>query len=266
MSRPGSTRGSTDRASHGRSTLGIAVAVAAFAAALLLQPRMSHAADHPAVSTQMAGVWLPDGRRSGRLPRDWPLNPSAKKAADDYMAAYGPIDPEVDDANVSCLPEPHPYSMRLIAQYPMELLFTPDRVTFFFEIYGGIRRIAMSPLPAADPLPTVMGHSVGRWEGDVLVVETTRIRKEGAGRFSGYPPSSNARRIVERFSIGTDAEGRKQLRNEMTIHDPVVLTQPVTVNMLYKWSPDIEVGEYLCQQDIWDQNLQGQPSSVPWRK
>ena len=35
--------------------------------------------------------------------------------------------------------------------------------------------------------------------------------------------------------------------------------------MIYKWSPDIEVGEYLCQQDIWDQNLQGSPSSVPWR-
>jgi len=36
--------------------------------------------------------------------------------------------------------------------------------------------------------------------------------------------------------------------------------------MRYKWSPDIFVGEYLCQQDIWDQNLQGSPSTVPWRK
>ena len=66
--------------------------------------------------------------------------------------------------------------------------------------------------------------------------------------------------------MGRDENGQKQLRNQITIHDPVVLTQPVTVNMLYKWSPDIEVGEYLCQQDIWDQNLQGSPSTVPWRQ
>ena len=52
----------------------------------------------------------------------------------------------------------------------------------------------------------------------------------------------------------------------MTIHDPVVLTAPVKMQMFYKWSPDIEVGEYLCQQDIWDQNVQGSPSSVPWRQ
>ncbi len=66
--------------------------------------------------------------------------------------------------------------------------------------------------------------------------------------------------------LGKNPEGRKELRNEITIHDPVVLTAPVTMRMAYKWSPDIEVGEYLCQQDIWDQNLQGSPSTVPWRK
>ena len=223
-------------------------------------------APHPAVAEEMAGVWLPDSRASSRAPARWPLNAEAQAAADSYQQRYGPIDPRVDDPNVSCLPEPHPYSMRLLAQYPFELLFTPARATFFHEIYGGIRRIEFDARRVgSDVLPSVMGTSVGRWEGDTLVVETTGIRKEGFGRMSGSTPSSAARRIVERITLGRDAAGNKQLRNELTIHDPVVLTEPVTIRMAYKWSPDIEVGEYLCQQDIWDQNIQGSPSSVPWR-
>ena len=225
------------------------------------------AADHPAVARDMAGVWLPDGRHSERLPKDWPLTPAAKQAADLYQQKYGPIDPTVDDANASCIPESFPYGMRLIAQYPFEILFTPGRVTMFFEIYGSIRRIALDGRRVpADALPSAMGRSVGHWDGDTLVIETTRVRKEGYGRYSGNPPMSSARRFVERISLGKDPEGRKQLRDEITIEDPLVLTRPVTVRMLYKWSPDIEVGEYLCQQDIWDQNLQGSPSSVPWRQ
>jgi len=234
-------------------------------ASLVLAPAAS--AQHPPVARDMAGVWLPDSRNSDRLPREMPLTPEARKSADDYQRRYGPIDPTVDDANASCIPESFPYGMRLIAQYPFELLFTPDRVTVFFEVFGGVRRIELNPRAAPpDALPTAMGRSVGHWDGDTLVVETTRVRKTGAGLFSGDPPVGLGRRFVERFSVGKDADGHKQLRDEITIHDPGVLAQPVKILMRYKWSPDIEVGEYLCQQDIWDQNVQGSPSSVPWRQ
>jgi hypothetical protein len=225
------------------------------------------AADAAGAAREMAGVWLPDGKRSGRLPGQWPLTPAARQAADRYQQQYGPIDPTVDDANVSCIPESMPYPMRLIAQYPFEILFTPGRVTFFFEVYGSIRRVFLDPREApADALPTAMGRSTGHWEGGALVIETTRIRRQGFGPFSGNPPESSRRRIIERLTLDRTSEGRKQLRNDITIEDPAVLTQPVTLRMIYKWSPDIEVGEYLCQQDIWDQTQQGSPSSVPWRK
>jgi hypothetical protein len=221
----------------------------------------------PAVAREMAGVWLPDSRRSGRLPQEWPLRPEATAARDSYRAEYGPVDPTVDDASASCIPETLPYHVRLIAQYPFEVLFTPGRMTIFFEIYGSVRRIPIgAPAPVLEALPSAMGRSRGHWEGDTLVVETTNLRRDGAGLPQRDPPVSNARRMVERWSMGSDENGQKQLRNQITIHDPVVLTQPVTINMFYKWSPDIEVGEYLCQQDIWDQNLQGSPSTVPWRQ
>jgi hypothetical protein len=220
---------------------------------------------HPAVAREMAGVWLPDSHRSDR-PK-WSFNEAARKATERFNAQYGPIDPTLDDANASCIPESMPYPMRLIAQYPFEILFTPGRLTMFFEVFGTVRRVPIGPhKPVLEALPTAMGHSTGHWEGDTLVIETDRIRRTGAGAPFGDPPISNARRIVERLSIGVDPGGRKELRNDITIHDPFVLTAPMTMHMAYKWSPDIEVGEYLCQQDIWDQNLQGSPSKVPWRQ
>lgn len=225
----------------------------------------AEATPHPAVAREMAGVWLPDSHRSDRP--QWSLNEAARKAAERYNAQYGPVDPTIDDANASCIPESMPYPMRLIAQYPFEILFTPGRLTMFFEVFGNVRRVPIGPRkPVLEALPSAMGHSVGHWEGETLVIETGRIRRTGAGAPFGDPPISNARRIVERLSMGLDPNGRKELRNEITIHDPFVLTAPMTMHMAYKWSPDIEVGEYLCQQDIWDQNLQGSPSKVPWRQ
>jgi hypothetical protein len=232
--------------------------------AALVAPALSAA--HPPVAREMAGVWLPDSKRSERPPR-LPLRLEAAESREKWLAEYGPVDPTVDDTNASCIAEAMPWPVRLIAQYPFEVLFTPDRVTVFHEVFGSLRRIPIGTARNTfDTLPSAMGTSIGRWEGDTLVVETRNIRREGMGKPSGDAPASNSRRIVERWTMGKDEAGNKQLRNELTIIDPVVLTEPVKYAMRYKWSPDISVGEYLCQQDIWDQNLLGSPSSVPWRK
>jgi hypothetical protein len=247
-----------------RALPGALCAAAALAALLVLGS--ATAAEPQTAARDFSGVWLPDGKHSERLPRQWPLTPAAQAAADAYQALHGPIDPTVDDANASCIPEPFPYAMRLIAQYPFEIVMTARQVTLLFEIYGGVRRIHLDGRrPPPELLPTTMGFSTGHWDGDTLVVETSHVKTEGAGPFTGSPPRSSARRFIERISLGKDTNGKKQLRDEITIHDPTVLSKPVQLTMLYKWSPDIEVGEYLCQQDIWDQHIQGHPSSVPWR-
>ncbi len=238
----------------------VACVVAFVAMATLAQ------AQGTAPAPDFSGVWLPDSRLSGRMPPELPLTPAARRALQDYASDYLPIDPTLDDANVSCIPEPFPYGMRLIAQYPFEVVMTPGQVTIFFEVFGGVRRIYVDGRrPPPELLPTTLGYSVGHWEGATLVVETTHVKNEAPGPLAGNPPVSMARRFVERISLGTDAQGRRQLRDEITIHDAAVLATPVVIPMVYKWSPDIEVGEYLCQQDIWDQNIQGNPSSVPWR-
>lgn len=240
------------------------LATAALWALLGLLPLAVTAAQDP---RDLSGVWLPDSRRSERLSSNLPYTDAAREAMRRYAAQHEPIDPTVDDANASCLPEPMPYGMRLFAQYPFEILMTPQRVTIFFEIYGAVRRIHLDGRRAPpEMLPTTQGFSTGRWEGNELVIETSHVKVDGAGAFTGSPPRSLARRFVERLSLQADPQGRPELRNRITIHDPAVLREPVTLNMVYRQAAaGVEVGEYLCQQDIWDQNVQGNPSSVPWR-
>jgi hypothetical protein len=211
-----------------------------------------------------SGVWLPHGRKNiGAWPKEPPFTPAMKEARAKYIERHHPIDPEVDDASISCEPYTVTSAMMLIAQYPFEIVSTPNQITFLFESYGSVRRIYLDGRkPPAELLPSRMGFSTGRWEGDTLVVETTHLLPENEG---SRHPASLERRVVERFSLIDSEEFGKELVNEMTVHDPRVYTEPVSLRLHYKWSPDIEVGEYFCQQDIWDQNMDGNPSNVPWR-
>jgi hypothetical protein len=225
-------------------------------------------ADESAAKTShpdFSGVWLPDGRKNaGQWPKEPPFTPAMTAARAEYAARYFPVNKEVDDENTSCIPYGMLNTMLGIAQYPFEIVTTPRQLTLFTEIFGSVRRIYLDGRQAPpEQLPSRMGFSTGRWEGQQLVVETTHLISgdEGSAR-----PGSPAQRIVERFSVVPDARYGKELVDEITVHDPRVYTQAITVTMRYKWSPDVQVGEYLCQQDIWDQNKEGHRSEIPWRK
>jgi hypothetical protein len=225
-------------------------------------------ADEPAANASrpdFSGVWLPDGRKNaGQWPKEPPFSPAMISARAEYAASYFPVNKEVDDENTSCIPYGMLNTMLGIAQYPFEIVTTPGQLTLFTEIFGSVRRIYLDGRRAPpEQLPSRMGFSTGHWEGQQLVVETTHLVSgdEGSAR-----PGSPAQRIVERFSVVPDAQYGKELVDEITVHDPRVYTQAITVTMRYKWSPDVQVGEYLCQQDIWDQNKEGHRSEIPWRK
>jgi hypothetical protein len=214
---------------------------------------------------EFSGVWLPNGRKNaGQWPKQPPFTREMLEAREKFAARHHPIDPEVDDEHTSCLPYMLTQQMLLIAQYPFEIIATPAQLTFVMETYGSVRRIHLDGRkPPAELLPSRMGFSTGRWEGNTLVVETTHLLPESEGN---QRPGSLMQRVVERLSLVESAESGKELVSELTVHDPLVYAQPVSVRLHYKWSPDIEVGEYFCQQDLWDQNMDGNPSHVPWRK
>jgi hypothetical protein len=84
-----------------------------------------------------------------------------------------------------------PQAMLFSGGYPMEIIQRPEQATVIFEAYSEVRRIFMEPHPydPADEWPSLIGFSSGHWEGDTLVVRTSRLKEQLAGNF---PHSENA--------------------------------------------------------------------------
>jgi hypothetical protein len=219
-----------------------------------------HAGEAP--RPDLSGVWLPNSKESGRWPAQPPLTTATATARARWNEAYAPIDTTRDDEYLSCLPYTLPQIITTITQYPFEIIATPDQVLVHAEVFGQVRRIHMDAPAAGDQLPTHTGFSRGHWEGSQLVVETTHILPQHEGsRFTSSP----AMRVVERLSLQDGGPTGKQLVDEATFHDPMVYREPISVRMVYKWAKDVEVGEYICEQDVWDQHRDGNNSRIPWR-
>ncbi|MEI9811175.1 MAG: hypothetical protein WDO18_00230 [Acidobacteriota bacterium] len=99
------------------------------------------------------------------------------------------------------------------------------------------------PLPE-DPQPSYTGYSVGKWDGDVLVVETIGIHDTTPLDAMGHPRSS-AHRITER--IRRRDYGHMDV--EVTIQDPLFYTKPITYRFTETLSPDDDVIEWICENE-----------------
>jgi hypothetical protein len=94
--------------------------------------------------------------------------------------------------------------------------------------------------------PTLLGHSVGRWEGDTLVVETVGFTAHPEG-YAFDLPSSATKRIVERFSLDAD---RKHLDYEATVEDPEYLAAPVTHRGQWDYRPEQKPSGLPCEPEV----------------
>ena len=126
--------------------------------------------------------------------------------------------------------------------YPMEIIQFPDqeRIIIWREIY-----LEGRPHPEGDALnPTCLGHSVGRWEGDTLVVDVVGFNENTWIDFFGHP-HTDALHVVERFS----RPNKNTLRYAATIDDLGAYTEPWTVGWDIEWRPDADLVEYICQEN-----------------
>src|SRR5499425_2375414 len=147
-----------------------------------------------------------------------------------------------------CLP---PGGPRLMATpFPMEVIQLPeeDRIVMIYE--GGThiwREIYMDgrPHPKGDDLnPTYLGHSVGRWEGDTLVVDVVGFNEQTWMDYFGHPHTDQLH-VVEKFSRPT----KNVLRYEATMDDPGAYTKPFTIRWTIPWTASGELTEYICQEN-----------------
>lgn len=126
------------------------------------------------------------------------------------------------------------FPMMMDSAAPLEFVITPH-ATLIVNVYRDLRHIATDgrSLPAADDRwPTTWGTSVGRWEGDTLVIETVSVRNPTRYFFSS-PPLSEQARYLER--IRKTAADR--IESVMTIEDAATLTEPWVIELTYVPAP-----------------------------
>lgn len=133
----------------------------------------------------------------------------------------------------------------MVTPYPIEFIDDGDRIELRFEEEDATRTIHMAP-EAQKPqaFDSIYGFSRGRWEGEVLVVETDSISAE----FFDYEgtPQSAAARYVERFELSDD---ESRLNYRITVSDPVTFSEPFDLGRYFVWRPELVVNPYDCRVD-----------------
>ena len=209
-------------------------------------------------ASRLTGVWVAVGTfedPAGPPPwsnTEWPSNPPFTPWGEEQSHRLADI-----KNVVPCQPGGPIFAMQDIGIFPIEILEAADRIVIKPENSALPRRIFTDGRShPADLEPSWMGHSTGRWEGDVLVVDTigTSGRTRGmngvgsnarVSRDDSKPrlPVSDQLHLVERIRLVADGE---ILEDEMTITDPKAYTAPLVLKHYWQRRPDIEVLEYYC--------------------
>ncbi len=171
-------------------------------------------------------------------PGDEPIRPQEAAVLRERTAVFSRVSPIAH-----CLPEgmplvemaPAPYK---IIQNPGLTVMLYERDTTYRQVYTDGRRLP------ADPSPTWLGYSVGRWDGDTFVVESRGFNARGWLDARGHS-HSEALHLTERFhriNFGT-------MQLELTIDDPQTYTRPFSVRIKQHLMPDSDLLESFCAEN-----------------
>jgi len=192
-----------------------------------------------------SGVWIPGQYAPAKSPPSWTPDAAAQVAELQAEEAAG----RPRNIYVNCLPEGMP-SFVVMNLNTSEILFTPGRVTILNEFDGNrLRRIYTDGRGhPEDPDLTFNGHSIGRWEGDTLVVDTIGIVPQSylpLGQGVGIP-NNGGMHIVERIHLTAP----DTLRIDMVVEAPKVLVAPWRISREYKRSRERarDILEASCRQ------------------
>jgi len=186
--------------------------------------------NHP----DLSGMWSISGLGYATNITDVEMLPEAKAVFQKRLETYGRY-----DTAANCFPEGPRTS--LAGLDPLRIVQTPAMTVVLYEA-GNYRVIYTDgrPLPK-DQNPTWMGYSIGRWNGDTFVVETTGFNDRTWLDFNGHP-HTEALRVTERFHRTTF--GHMDL--EMTFDDPKAYVKSFTIKVDVNYVPDDDLIEYVC--------------------
>jgi hypothetical protein len=236
------------------------LAFATFAAFVYLNSTAAYAqnvtnAIKPTGAGSLNGIWTAPGYKgSARTPpRDrvfrtsdgkWaPLLPAASELLEKRIKQSEQGEP-FSNTIMQCLPGGVP-EMVFGAPYPVQIIESPGQITMLYEMYNHFRVIYLDGKHPADPDPTFMGHSIGRWEGGTLVVDTVGLTDRTTIDEVGMPHSEELH-VVERYRrVDTNT-----LEILITLDDPRTFSKPWDARVVYKAAaPGNHLIEFICENN-----------------
>jgi hypothetical protein len=196
----------------------------------------------PDGTPDLSGVYGNAGLPPGTAPP--PLKPGAEKFR---IVRGGPFDVRgrttITTGN-DCYPLGVPQTY--ITPYPFQIVQVPNLLIFLYEYPNAIRFVPVDGRPqAVDPDPSWMGTSVGRWEGDTLVVDVVGFNDKT--EVHGFM-HTEALHVVERFRRLDNGS----LQYDVTVEDPNVWEKPwVIPPRTFAFRPEIEfISEFVCESRV----------------
>jgi hypothetical protein len=189
-------------------------------------------------SSDFTGLWVRDlrgARPHYAPPTDWPYTERARTRVENFDESQNP--------QLDCIDAGPPKSTLL--PYPIRISRPDDmRIVMDYELRAAPRVIGFDA--AAEPgEPSKLGHSVAHFEGGELVIETANFIADPWGTHTGVD-SSEQKHLVERFRL---ANGGLALEVQMTVTDPVYLTEPVTIDYYMLKMPERELISVPCTKE-----------------
>jgi len=170
------------------------------------------------------------------------LNDKGKTA----KAGFSVLSDENPDA--SCVGRPTPSALVSTTLYLMEIDLTHQNEVIVLrgERFNEVRTVNMDGRPHPDPdVRFATGHSIGRWDGDTLVIDTANFEDHRSPYQIGVP-SGGLKHVVERYRLSEDGT---HIDAEFTLEDPEYLTEPMVHSRQLIYSPHLEMLHGDCDQE-----------------
>lgn len=213
---------------------------------------LAAAAAQAAEPPDFSGAWTTfrGGQGAGAFSApqgEFKLTPKAQAARDDFASVtqgtnYG--------SGNACVGYGMPASVLGSGGYPMEIVQRPEQLFVIYEAHSEMRRFYIGD-EAGDPetfFPERDGYSTAHWQGDHLIVETTRLKTQVDSRY----PHSHEATIREEYYFGEPLDdGTRVLVDELKMTDPAWLEEPFTTVKRWQELPDYHVLSYECTEPKW---------------
>jgi len=171
-------------------------------------------------------------------PEDNPMRPAAAELLRKNT------EKKANSSSARCLPQGLPRT-DINSYAPFKILQTPGVIAVLYEVDNTHRQIYTDGrmLPV-DPQPSWGGYSVGRWDGDTLIVDAAGFNDE-TWLDSGGHPHSDALRVHERFY----RRDFGHMEVSITVEDPKMYTKPFTIKVTELLQPDTDILESVCNEN-----------------